>query len=56
MRALILEADPGITEEVKWRKPTNPAGVPVWELRVQRADLEELFLSLTEGNRNGVAA
>jgi ABC-2 type transport system ATP-binding protein len=32
------------------------AGVPVWELRVQRADLEELFLSLTEGNRNGVAA
>jgi ABC-2 type transport system ATP-binding protein len=32
------------------------AGVPVWELRAQRADLEELFLSLTEGNRNGVAA
>ena len=24
-------ADPGITEEVKWRKPTNPTGVPVWE-------------------------
>ena len=32
------------------------AGVPVWELRAQRADLEELFLALTEGNRNGVAA
>ena len=32
------------------------AGLPVWELRAQRADLEELFLSLTEGNRNGVAA
>ena len=32
------------------------AGVPVWELRAQRADLEELFLSLTEGNRNGVSA
>ena len=31
MRALILEAGAGITEEVKWRKPTNPAGVPVWE-------------------------
>ena len=32
------------------------AGLPVWELRRQRADLEELFLSLTEGtNRNQVA-
>jgi hypothetical protein len=31
VRALILEADPGIVEAVKWRKPTNPAGVPVWE-------------------------
>jgi ABC-2 type transport system ATP-binding protein len=33
------------------------AGLPVWELRSQRADLEELFLSLTEGsNRNEVAS
>lgn len=31
MRRLILEADPDIVEEVKWRKPSNPAGVPVWE-------------------------
>src|SRR3569833_2819949 len=31
MRALIKEADPDIVEAVKWRKPTNPAGVPVWE-------------------------
>jgi hypothetical protein len=31
MRALIREADPGITEAMKWRKPSNPAGVPVWE-------------------------
>jgi hypothetical protein len=30
VRKLIMEADPGITEEVKWRKPSNPAGVPVW--------------------------
>jgi hypothetical protein len=30
LRALILAADPAIVEEVKWRKPTNPAGVPVW--------------------------
>ncbi len=31
MRALIRAADPEIVEVVKWRKPTNPAGVPVWE-------------------------
>ena len=31
MRALILEADPEITEERKWRKPSNAmTGVPVW--------------------------
>jgi hypothetical protein len=30
MRALILEADPEMTEERKWAKPTNPSGVPVW--------------------------
>ena len=31
VRALIREADPEVVEGVKWRKPTNPAGVPVWE-------------------------
>ena len=31
MRRLIREADPDIVETVKWRKPTNPSGVPVWE-------------------------
>src|SRR5687768_13051671 len=30
MRALILEADPEMIEEVKWIKPSNPLGVPVW--------------------------
>lgn len=30
IRALIREADPEVVEEVKWKKPTNPAGVPVW--------------------------
>jgi hypothetical protein len=30
VRALIREADPEVVEEVKWRKPTNPSGVPVW--------------------------
>ena len=32
VRRLIREAEPQIVEEVKWRKPTNPAGVPVWSL------------------------
>jgi hypothetical protein len=30
MRGLIKQADPEVVEEVKWRKPSNPAGVPVW--------------------------
>ena len=30
VRELIREADPEVVEEVKWRKPSNPAGVPVW--------------------------
>jgi len=30
MRKLIREADPDVVEEVKWRKPSNPSGVPVW--------------------------
>ncbi len=31
VRELIREAAPHIEEQVKWRKPTNPNGVPVWE-------------------------
>lgn len=31
LRKLIQEADPGVTETIKWRKPSNPSGVPVWE-------------------------
>ena len=30
LRRLIRDADPDVIEEVKWRKPSNPAGVPVW--------------------------
>jgi hypothetical protein len=31
LRTLIREADPEAVEAVKWRKPSNPNGVPVWE-------------------------
>lgn len=31
LRALIRDADPEVAEAVKWRKPANPMGVPVWE-------------------------
>jgi hypothetical protein len=31
LRGLIMEAEPGMVEERKWRKPSNKmAGVPVW--------------------------
>ena len=30
LRALIQKADPAVVEEVKWKKPSNPMGVPVW--------------------------
>lgn len=30
LRATIKEADPSVVEEIKWRKPTRPQGVPVW--------------------------
>ena len=31
LRAVIRAADPDVAEAVKWRKPSNPSGVPVWE-------------------------
>jgi hypothetical protein len=30
LRSVIRKADAGIVEEVKWKKPSNPTGVPVW--------------------------
>jgi hypothetical protein len=30
IRKLIRQAAPEVVEEVKWKKPSNPAGVPVW--------------------------
>jgi hypothetical protein len=31
LRAVILRAAPGITEEVKWKKPSRPEGVATWK-------------------------
>ncbi len=30
LRALIKQADPEVVEECKWKKASNPLGVPVW--------------------------
>ena len=30
VRALIRQADAEVVEEIKWRKPSNPGGIPVW--------------------------
>lgn len=30
LRATIVKADRSIVEEVKWKKPSRPEGVPVW--------------------------
>ncbi len=30
LRAIIKHADPAVVEEVKWKKPSKPEGVPVW--------------------------
>jgi hypothetical protein len=31
LRRIIHDADPGIVEEVKWKRPSNPMGAPVFE-------------------------
>jgi len=30
LRAVIRKSDPAVVEEVKWKKPSRPQGVPVW--------------------------
>jgi hypothetical protein len=32
LRAIVLGAGPAVVEEVKWKKPSRPEGVPVWSL------------------------
>jgi hypothetical protein len=30
LRGIVLGAGPAVAEEVKWKKPSRPEGVPVW--------------------------
>jgi hypothetical protein len=30
VRKIVKQAEPAVVEEVKWRKPSSPGGVPVW--------------------------
>ena len=32
LRGIVLAADPAVGEEVKWKKPSKPEGVPVWSV------------------------
>ena len=32
VREVIKRAEPDVVEELKWKKPSSPAGVPVWSL------------------------
>jgi hypothetical protein len=32
LRGVVLRAAPELVEEVKWKKPSRPEGVPVWSL------------------------
>src|SRR3954452_22533060 len=33
IRGLIRQAVPEVVEDIKWGKPSNPSGVPVWSPR-----------------------
>jgi hypothetical protein len=32
LRRIVLDADSAVLEEVKWKKPSKPEGVPVWSV------------------------
>jgi hypothetical protein len=32
LRGMVMTAGPAVVEEVKWKKPSRPEGVPVWSL------------------------
>lgn len=33
IRSIVRKTDPDLTEEVKWKMPSKPEGVPVWSLQ-----------------------
>lgn len=49
VRRVVLSADPAIVEEIKWRKPSRPEGVPTWVCQgnVCMADLLKRAVRLT---------
>jgi hypothetical protein len=53
MRKLIRQTDPDVVEEVKWRKPSNPDGVPIWShdgiICTGEAHREHLRLTFAKG-------
>jgi hypothetical protein len=55
IRKLIKQADPKIVEEMKYKKPTNPAGIPVWYregmICTGETYAEHLRLTFAKGNK-----
>lgn len=53
LREIIHDADPEITEELKWRRPANPMGAPVFEhngiVCILGVLKERVRLTLSEG-------
>ena len=49
LRAVIRKADPAVVEEVKWKMPSKPSGVPVWSYDgiICNADLLKNAVRLT---------
>lgn len=49
LRRVILSADEGIVEEIKWRKPSKPEGVATWvcDGNVAMADILKVAVRLT---------
>ncbi|MGN6743336.1 MAG: DUF1801 domain-containing protein [Amnibacterium sp.] len=49
LRRVVVRADPGIVEAIKWRKPSRPEGVATWmcEGNVCMADLLKRAVRLT---------
>lgn len=53
LRQLIHDADPAVVEEIKWRKPSNHRGVPVWShtemICTGEANMDKVKLTFARG-------